>query len=168
MTETRFPGALDRQAFRLGRLVRVEEQLVEVLGVQLARADDGAVVVALADRIRRHRQAASIVRDRLPVLREFPVDGLVDGATVPEWTAALAALLAADADDAVPIEGALTAALADAYRGVVADASPAGAPSVRRHLAGLAGSLDADGPAAPLPAWFPTVEELTLELLGGG
>ena len=168
MTETRFPGALDRQAFRLGRLVRVEEQLVEVLGVQLARADDGAVVVALADRIRRHRQAASIVRDRLPVLREFPVDGLVDGASVPEWATALAALLAADADDAIPIEGALTAALADAYRGVIADASPVGAPSVRRHLAALAGSPDADGPAVPLPAGVPTADDLVLELLGDG
>jgi hypothetical protein len=95
VTESGFPGSLERQAHRLGRLVRVEEQVVEVLGVQLARADDGAVVVALADRIRRHRQAASIVRDRLPVLREFPVDRLVDDGSMPEWDAALGALLEA-------------------------------------------------------------------------
>lgn len=166
MTESGFPGSLERQAHRLGRLVRVEEQVVEVLGVQLARADDGAVVVALADRIRRHRQAASIVRDRLPVLREFPVDRLVDDGSMPEWDAALGALLDADADDAIPIEGALTSALADAYRGVIADSSPVGAPSVRRHLAVLAGAPDADGPVAPLPGGFPTAADLTLELLG--
>lgn len=176
MTESGFPGSLERQAIRLGRLVRVEEQLVEVLGVQLARAADEAVVVGLADRIRRHRQAASIVRDRLPVLREFPVDRLVDGASVPGWAEALEALLAADADDAIPIEGALTAALAAAYRGVIADASPVGAPSVRRHLAVLAGDPAADGPGirhavgsvTPLPAGFPTADDLVLELLGVG
>jgi hypothetical protein len=166
VTETGFPGALELQALRLGRLVRVEEQLVEVLGVQLARAADAAVVVALADRIRCHRHAASIVRDRLPVLREFPVDRLVDDASVPEWTAALEALQAAEAEDAIRIERALTVALADAYRGVVAVASPAGAPSVRRHLAALAETLDGDGPVAPLPAGFPTAADLTLDLMG--
>lgn len=168
MTASGFPGSLERQALRLGRLVRVEEQLVGVLGAQLARAADEAVVVALADRIRCHRQAASIVRDRLPVLREFPADRLVDDASVPRWAAALEALQAVDADDAIPIERALSAALAAAYRGVVADASPAGAPSVRRHLAALAVTLDADGPAPPVPDGVPTAEDLTLELSGRG
>ena len=165
MTDTGFPGSLERQALRLGRLVRVEEELVAVLGAQLARADDESVVVALADRIRCHRAAAEVVRDRLPVLREFPVDQLVGGRPLPGWGAALDGLRADAPEDALGREPGLTSALVAAYRQVAADAGPVAAPSVRRHLSALADALGSAAPGGSSPMEVDGREPLVREIL---
>lgn len=164
MTSAAFPGALDVQARRLGRLVWVEEAVAVALGSVVARTEDDATVVRLAELIRDGVAAASVVRDRLPVLREFPVEDLVTGAALPSWRRLVGSLAASGSGETIQVcDDLVRPALALAYRRVLLDADPIGAPSVRRHLAPLAepAPLEVAGSPDSAVALGTLVEELT-------
>jgi len=166
VTSGSFPGSLEVQSRRLGRIVWAEEALAVALGGVLARTADDRLVVALADRIRDRIAAAAIGRDRLPVLREFPVEDLVTAEALPAWRALVGSLDEASASDALKgCDGLAVPALSSAYDTVVRDVAPAGAPSVRRHLRVLAAGPPSV-PGSPGPDSGVTLDTLVAELLG--
>lgn len=131
-------GSLTREAPRLGRLVWASEGIAAALGEVLASgAADDEQVVELARRINAHVSAAGVLRARLPELREFPVASLVRGDGLDRWAALLEQVRGADPAMALELEQQGAAVLAAGCRRVVADASPVGSPTVRRHLARL-------------------------------
>ncbi len=130
-----YAGALDREARRLGRLVAASEVVAGALGEVLAGAADDVAVVELARRIARHVTDSAVLRARLPELREFPVADLV---VVPAgWASFADWIRGAAPDGAIELDDLASATIAAGCRGVVADASPAGSPTVRRRVAAL-------------------------------
>jgi hypothetical protein len=160
-----YPGALAVEAHRLGRVVWACEAVAVGLGEVLGRSGDGppgfvpddSQIVDLARRIRRHASASTVLRARLPELREFPVATLTSGEPLVVWRQLVASFPAlvvqrvADADDVA------TTAIAAALSTVAQDASVAGAVTLRRHLPVLIAELSS--PPSVMVA-EPLVDEL--------
>lgn len=143
-------GLMD-SARRWGALAWSESRLSEVLAAAAAAGPDGdggsaapATVVELATAARRHAVRSGVVRDRLPELRELPVEVVLRPGTAA-WAAELDALPATDLPALLAVyTGRVLPALAGAYRASSAAASGVAEPTARRVLAALAEEADAD------------------------
>lgn len=143
--ELGFDGGLVSGALRMGRVVWVEQALAAALGDALQRTDDDGLVVALADRIRGHAARAALVEARLPTLREFPLDVLVDGTGLDGWSGFLAAQRGEPADRVIAVRDTVAMpVLVAGYERILTTASPVAAPSVRRLLEPAVDALRAE------------------------
>jgi hypothetical protein len=143
----------------LGGHVWVERRLHEVLGAWSADASRPEVAVLLDSQALHHAWYASVFVDRLPQLRELPVDRVV---AAPPGAAERLERLAATAGD----RGRLTAlvqdelpGLVDTYEGLLRRLTRVADAPLQRWLRIVLGDLERDlGDAAALLADLPVDE----------